>query len=197
MARVASQILTEDEIGELAENTVFDEREIEALYERFKYLDRAGCGYLTFAEFQLIPEFDGNPLSPLVLAYLERSSGYRHFNFACFLEFLSYFSEHTEKSVRIAFYFEIFDLCGSGKLTRQVLRRIYELICGEVDEQAVSQVLQLYDRNKKGYLSRGDFTRLYNDDESLERNSIIDFSREFRSDPALTFWDLIWPTNKD
>lgn len=197
MALVTSSILTEDEIDELVENTVFDEREIEALYERFKYLDRAGCGYLTFAEFQLIPEFDGNPFAPLILAHLERCSEYRHLNFACFLDFLAHFSEHTEKSVRIAFFFELFDLGKNGRLSRQVLGEIHVLLCGEADDRAVARVLQLYDRNRKGYLSRGDFARLYNDDASLEKNSIIDFSREFRSDPALTFWDLIWPTNRD
>lgn len=191
--------LTEDEIDELMASTVFEEHEIEALYERFCYLDRANAGFLTFAEFQMIPEFDSNPFSPLLIAHLEQCSNYEQVNFACFLDFLSVFSEKTDKSLRVAFLFDLFDLNRNGKLSRPVLGRILEILGNEAGEKEIAKVFKYYDKNKKGYLSRGDFSRLYSDDESLEKNMIIDFSRHSKDPTTMTFWDILWPSflNKD
>lgn len=195
--------LREDELDELIENTVFDEYEIELLYVRFKYLDRSNTCLLTFAELQMVPEFDGNPFSSLILYYIENNPSYGCLNFACFVDFLSIFSEKTEKVRRIAFLFDLFDLEQNGKLTRSVLERIYGILHasskGQPDDEGrgmVDRVLRLYDKGRKGYLSRGDFTRLYCDDDTLEKNMLIDFSREIRKERAQTFWDFVWPSNE-
>ena len=215
MSVLGGTTLTYDEIDELVETTVFNEDELGLLYERFKYLDRANCGYLTYAEFQMIPELDANPFSPLLISYLERTSEYQRINFARFLEFLSIFSEKTEKSRRISYLFELFDLNKNSRLSKQVLARIHQTMTSEKmnvekmngekmigekmtseksgsGEEEAKRVLKMYDKNKKGYLSKGDFARLYNDDEAFERNMVVDFSRRFGNDRKPGLWDIIW-----
>lgn len=189
--------LTEEEIDELKEFSVFDSKEIENLYYRFQYLDRSNTGFLTFAEFQMIPEFHGNPFCSLIISYIEELNQYEKINFACFLQFMSIFSPKSDKSTRINYLFAIFDLDKTGKLTKDVLMRISAIINSEPIESEVVAVLNHYDSEKKGFLNKEDFSVLYNNDESLEKNMLIDFTKSIDCDNQSNVWDIIWPSNKN
>ncbi|KAI4291665.1 hypothetical protein PAPHI01_0939 [Pancytospora philotis] len=210
-----SPLITGEELEDLAGSTVFTEQEVELLYARFTYLDRTGTGVLAYTDLQMLPEFDGNPLSTLIFNHIESIYRKTKFNFSCFLDFLSLFSSKTCKLKRIAFLFGLFDIEDKGRITRHALTEILKMLRGDglgqdsqidtedareqhtrmLDEE-VDRVLELYDRGGKGYLSKGDFARLYNDDESLEQNMLIDFSREIQAEESSTLWDIIWPSNK-
>ena len=202
----ASSLLCEEEIDELKRSTSFSVTEIEALYERFKYLDKTNSGFLTFVEFQLIPEFYSNPFCNLILNHLEKLNSYEKVTFASYMEFLNIFNLKTPKSKRISFLFSFFDLDKKGKITRKNLIDIYTLMttkncdekgkeCSKRSEKEADNVLDLYDKGKKGYLNRTDFERLYNSDPSLEKNMIIDirgFTGKFSDETD--FIDMLWPS---
>lgn len=199
-----SSLLCEEEIEELKRSTSFSVTEIELLYERFKYLDKTNSGFLTFVEFQLIPEFYSNPFCGLILNYLEQINSYEKVTFASYMEFLNIFNFKTPKDKRISFLFSCFDLDKSGKITRQNLLEINKLMISRSDEKVanidekqldenVDDVLNLYDRGDKGYLSKRDFEKFYNSDLSLEENMKIDirgFTGEFLD--TSDFIDMMW-----
>lgn len=166
-------MLCEEELEELEKSTVFTAVEIELLYERFKYLDRGNVGFLTFAEFQMIPEFYSNPFSRLLIAYLEKSNSFEGVGFANFLKFLEIFSPKVEKRKRISFLFKIFDLDRDNKISAEDLIEIQALMTGEKDEEKINEALELFDVGKKGYLNKKDFTAFYNSDPSIEKNMCL------------------------
>lgn len=190
-----SNLLCEEEIDELTSTKVFTVPEIEYLYERFKYLDRSNSGHLSFAEFHMIPEFYSNPFSKLIMEHLERHSHYEKLTFGHFISFLEIFNSRTCKSKRIAFLFELFDLEGERKLSRDVLRKIHHMMVKRDDESRIQEVLDIYDQGNKGYLSLEDFSRLYEQDPSLEENMMIDFSRNIENARDENIWDIVWPSN--
>lgn len=186
-------MLCEEEVEELEKNTVFTATEIESLYERFKYLDRSDTGFLTFAEFQMIPEFYSNPFSKLLINCLESLNSFEKVSFASYLEFLETFNEKTPKEERISFLFNLFDFDRDKKLSRTDLSQVLCLMTRKEDSGEVDGVLEAFDRDGKGYLSYMDFASFYESDSSFEKNMIIDFGGDIKSHEEEGFWQTIWP----
>ncbi|ELA40995.1 uncharacterized protein VICG_01954 [Vittaforma corneae ATCC 50505] len=183
--------LCEEEIEELEKNTIFTALEIESLYERFKYLDRSNTGFLTFAEFQMIPEFYSNPFSKLLINCLESRNSFEKVSFASYLEFLELFHMKTPKEERISFLFNLFDFDGDKSLSRKDLSQVLYLMTKKEDEAKIDEVLNAFDRGKKGYLSYADFTTFYESDPSFEKNMIIDFDENIKVEEE-GFWQTMW-----
>jgi len=171
-------ILCEEELEELEKNTMFTAYEIEMLYERFNYLDRCHTGFLTFAEFQMIPEFYSNPFSRVLIAYLERSNCFEKVTFASFLDFLGIFSPKTKKQARVSFLFNIFDLDKDKKISADDLGEVQALMTGERDEKLVEEVLEMFDTDKKGHMNYRDFIKFYDSEPSIERNMCLGLGEE-------------------
>lgn len=191
-----SNLLCVEEINELSKNYVFTIPEIECLYERFKYLDKSNSGYLTFAEFHMIPEFYSNPFSKLIMDYIEIQANYEKITFVIFIEFMSIFNERTNPEKRIKFLFDIFDLEKEKKLTKETLLKIHNTICNGNSLKEVENLLQDYDQGKKGYLDFEDFCQLYYEDFSLEKNMLFDFRKNIENVKDESIWDILWPSNK-
>lgn len=198
-----SSSLCEEEIEELRKSTIFTVVEIESLYERFKYLDKSSSGFLTFVEFQMIPEFYSNPFCNLIMNYLESINSYEKVTFNSYLQFLSIFNVKTSKTKRISFLFSLFDLEKRKKITKKSLLKIHSLMANnKLDlnfdknaQESVDEVLRSYDIGNKGFLDKKDFELLYNSDPSLEANMVIDISRltnVVRGDND--FMRILWPT---
>lgn len=194
MGWLGSTMLCEEEIEELKNTTVFDEREIEHLYERFRFLDRESRGYLTYNELNNVPEFQSNPFGHLILKSVEKMTDYEKMTFPHFLEFLGVFSEKSSKRNRIRYLFEIFDLNGDGRLCRNVLLRINRMMGQEGRLEEVEGLLSTYDNGGKGYLDMGDFARFYEGDPSIDRSMIIDFSRNLKQRKQVGFMQVLWPS---
>ncbi|CAD26322.1 CALCINEURIN BETA SUBUNIT [Encephalitozoon cuniculi GB-M1] len=198
MGSLSSTMLCEEEIEELKNTTVFDEREIEHLYERFQFLDRESRGYLTYNELNNIPEFQSNPFSHLIMKSIEKMTDYEKMTFPHFLEFLGIFSERNSKRNRIRYLFDIFDLNGDGRLCRNVLIRINKMMGQDGRVEEAENLLNIYDEGGKGYLDISDFTRFYESDPLIDKNMIIDFSKNLKERRQVGFMQVLWPsTYKD
>ncbi|AFN83431.1 Ca2+-binding protein [Encephalitozoon romaleae SJ-2008] len=198
MGSLSSTMLCEEEIEELKNITVFDEREIEHLYERFQFLDRESRGYLTYNELNNIPEFQSNPFSHLIMKSIEKMTDYEKMTFPHFLEFLGIFSEKASKKKRVRYLFDIFDLNGDGRLCRNVLIRVNKMMGQDGKMEEVENLLNIYDEGGKGYLDISDFTKFYESDPLIDKNMIIDFSKNLKQRRQVGFMQVLWPsTYKD
>lgn len=186
-------LLCEEELEDLERSTVFTSSEIEMLYERFKYLDRSNTGFLTFAEFQMIPEFYSNPFSKLITTHLEGLNSFEKVSFASYLEFLEIFSGKNDIDTRVSFLFSIFDIDKDGHISEADLAQILVLMTGKADDTQIRGVLVAFDEGSKGYLDYTDFTNFYNSDPAIEKNMVLDFGGEPTTGRDRGFWASIWP----
>lgn len=193
MGSINSTILCEEEIEAIKSTTVFEYAEIEHLFERFIYLDKMNLGYITYNELNNIPEFEINPFNKLIINVLEKRMDYENISFPCFLSFLEIFHPKTDKSVRIQFLFDIFDLNRDGRLCKSVLYRL-SLLMGRNDVSQVEYVLEVFDKGGKGYLDMDDFIAFYDSDSNIERNMVIEYSKNIKQAQKVGFMDIIVPS---
>lgn len=184
--------LCEEEIEELKKSTVFKVHEIEALYERFKYLNRSNTSFLTFIDFQMIPEFHSNPFSKLLINYLEGMNSFENISFASYLEFLQIFNAKTPRPRRISFLFNLFDIDQDSKISKSDLLEIQNLMEREQSMEAIEEVLSLFDATGKGYLDYEDFVNFYDSDPSFEYNMLLDLSSYYKEPVESGFWNSLW-----
>ncbi|WUR02486.1 putative calcineurin B subunit [Vairimorpha necatrix] len=192
MGNVNSSILCEEEIEELKNSSVFTEHEIEYLYDRFCYLDKFSVGYLTYKDLNTIPEFEMNPFNKLICNAIERIFDYQNITFLHFLDLVGLFNKKTSVEKRIRFLFDIFNLNRDGRLCKSVLKDIFEIM-GCRDEAEIGLVLRTYDTKKKGYLDYKDFTNFYFSDPNIEKNMLIDFTKNIKQPTKVRFKDIIFP----
>ncbi|KAF9763313.1 Calcineurin subunit B type 2 [Nosema granulosis] len=193
MGNINSAILCEEEIEAIKSTTVFEYAEIEHLFERFLYLDKMNYGYLTYNELNNIPEFEINPFNKLIINALEKKMDYENISFPCFLSFLEIFHRKTDKIIRIQFLFDIFDLNRDGRLCKSVLNRICMLM-GKSGHGEAEYVLEIFDRNNKGFLDMNDFIFFYDSDPNIEKNMVIDYSKNIKQPQKVGFLDIIVPS---
>lgn len=175
-----NEYLYEEEIEELKEGTVFTHNEVVMLFERFKMLDKHNNGFITLNELMMLPEFNSNPLSGLILNAIEDTMNYETMAFPYFFDIMQIFSTRTNQKERCRFLFKSFDMNRDGRICDKVLQQIYRLMFGEnCDElkmySEVKKVLNDYDRGVKGYLNFKDFQRFYTADKSIDELVAIDF----------------------
>lgn len=176
-------MLCDDEIDELQEHTIFKPHEIKHLFERFKCLDRSQNGFISFNDLMMLPEFHSNPLSGLILNSIEETLNFENMTFPYFLEILQIFNRRMCKKERIKFLFKAFDIKKDGKLCREVLSKLFQIINGDkcdrlIMDAEVAEVLKQYDQGNKGYLNYKDFSRFYHSDVEIDMVLIIDLESE-------------------
>jgi Ca2+-binding EF-hand superfamily protein len=81
---------------------------VEALYRRFRALDRGLKGYLAAEELLAIPELSINPLAQRVVRLFESA------NFLEFVRLLAPFAARVPRDDKLAFLFSVFDVDGDG-----------------------------------------------------------------------------------
>lgn len=182
MGIFSDSMLCEEEIEDLMNSTIFNQKELELLYERFKMLDRQANGYLTYSDIMLIPEFCANPFNNRIINAMEKVIEYENMTFPFFLEIMSIFSPKSNIHLRMKFVFGVFDLNEDGRLCSAVLSKIYEILHGndfsrEACAREVNELLLFYDRKHKEFLDYNDFVNFYLD-SNLDRMFVIDFDKD-------------------
>lgn len=106
----SGQHLTQLDIEELIaySKDSFTQPEVEALYKRFRALDRGRKGFITSEEFLTIPELSINPLAKR-LAYMFES-----INFKEFVLMLAPYSSRANRDDKLRHMFAIWDVDGDG-----------------------------------------------------------------------------------
>lgn len=170
--------IVQEELQDLTTKTVFNIHEITALYERFKFLDRKNCGFLTANELFLLPEFKANPISPFVVEFLENFNNYEFFNFYSFLKFFEIF--HSEKSdkIRFLFFYDVLNQKNDGMICKNVLKFFFQKMHGEICNNQIDDIsfflIEKYKKNGNNYIDKEGLKNMY-DELKLDSFFIINF----------------------
>eukprot|EP00892_Ulva_mutabilis_P006026 jgi/Ulvmu1/3796/UM018_0006.1 len=138
MGQAASVGLTQHDVEGVcaAVDNVFDQKEIETLYWRFRSLDRGRKGFVTEDELLAIPELSINPLAARICRMLDGC------NFMSFVKFLAAFSSRASVDAKKRFLFQVYDVDGDGLLSYDDLRSMLShLVGGQLSDEQVQQLL--------------------------------------------------------
>eukprot|EP00899_Mesostigma_viride_P003781 jgi/Mesvir1/13403/Mv16490-RA.1 len=122
----SSSALTQADIEEVHNSCggKFSHQEIEALYKRFRELDRNDSGFISPDEFLSVPEIAVNPLSHRLIRVFEMV------NFKDFVLLLGAFSRAASREEKLEFIFKILDVDGDGMLSREDVLHTLKAMAG-------------------------------------------------------------------
>ncbi|KAL4457899.1 hypothetical protein ABPG75_012764 [Micractinium tetrahymenae] len=118
--------LTQFDVDELIAYSkgAFTQQEIEALYKRFRALDRGRKGFITADEFLSIPELSINPLAKR-LAYLFESINFREF-----VGLLAPLSRAASREDKLRCMFSVYDVDGDGAISEEDMEIVLRQLAG-------------------------------------------------------------------
>ncbi|XP_059475268.1 calcineurin B homologous protein 1 [Neocloeon triangulifer] len=151
MGNTSSLLLREDEIAQIQEKTGFTPNQIERLYSRFTSLDRGNCGTLSREDLLRIPELAINPLGDrIVHAFFQEGTG-DSINFLQFMQVLAHFrpikknkdTKLNSREQKLKFAFKMYDLDGDGKISRDELLAILQMMVGSnISEEQLTSIAE-------------------------------------------------------
>ncbi|KAL3158350.1 hypothetical protein ABBQ38_010589 [Trebouxia sp. C0009 RCD-2024] len=126
MGQAMSFGLTQYDVEDLIRysKNCFSQGEIEALYQRFRSLDRGHKGYISAEEFMNIPELSINPLAQR----LERI--FESVNFKEFVYLLSAFSSRASVDDKVHLIFTVYDSDGDGLVSADDMELMLRQLAG-------------------------------------------------------------------
>lgn len=144
-----------------AENTAFTSDEVKRLSKRFRKLDSDRSGKLSLQELLALPELQNNPLVKRVADVFDKD-GSGDVDFKEFLQGLSTFSSKVDKTEKLRFAFQIYDLDGDGFISREELFMVLQMMVGKnlKEEQLhciVNRTLVYADKDLDGRISFEEF----------------------------------------
>eukprot|EP01023_Acetabularia_acetabulum_P000335 TRINITY_DN10133_c0_g2_i1.p1 TRINITY_DN10133_c0_g2~~TRINITY_DN10133_c0_g2_i1.p1 ORF type:complete len:182 (-),score=33.55 TRINITY_DN10133_c0_g2_i1:40-585(-) len=117
-------------------DNLFSHTEIDALYSRFRILDRGSKGYITAEVIKNIPELSVNPLAQRIIRMFD------NVNFKDFVLLLSAFSAKSTPNHRIRLIFKVFDVDQDGIVSRSDLGIIVrELVGNNLSDEQVKMLI--------------------------------------------------------
>eukprot|EP01024_Parvocaulis_polyphysoides_P045227 TRINITY_DN42232_c0_g1_i3.p2 TRINITY_DN42232_c0_g1~~TRINITY_DN42232_c0_g1_i3.p2 ORF type:complete len:182 (+),score=35.40 TRINITY_DN42232_c0_g1_i3:150-695(+) len=147
-------------------DNLFSHNEINALYSRFRILDRGSKGYITAEIIKNIPELSVNPLAQRIIRMFD------NVNFKDFVLLLSAFSSKASHNHRVRLIFRVYDVDQDGIVSRSDLGIIVrELVGNNLSDEQVKMLIneaiklgggQSEEMDEEG-LTLEDFERALND----------------------------------
>jgi len=114
----------------------FSGPEIQALYQRFRALDKKHKGFITEDELMAIPELAISPLAPRIVQMFQNQ------NFKDFVRMLSALSVRATREDRLRFMFQCYDVDRDGVVSRSDLETITRHLVGSsISEEAFDQLI--------------------------------------------------------
>eukprot|EP00878_Enallax_costatus_P004891 GHUV01005146.1.p1 GENE.GHUV01005146.1~~GHUV01005146.1.p1 ORF type:complete len:179 (+),score=35.46 GHUV01005146.1:738-1274(+) len=126
MGQAISGGLTQRDVDEVIAicNGAWTQPEVEALYKRFRSLDRGRKGYISTEELMAIPELSINPLAQRLVRQFESV------NFVDFARLLAAFSDRAPYDEKVKFIFKVYDVDGDGLVTRDDMQIMLRQLAG-------------------------------------------------------------------
>jgi len=136
--------------------------EVEALYDRFKKLDRGHKGFLSASDFTSIPDLAVNPLATRLARF---STGV---NYVSFADLISVFSDRADKQEKLRYMFRVHDMDGDGVISVDDLRLSIQLLGGSslTEKQAVEaaeRVVESVTGDKGTGITKEHFEKFFKD----------------------------------
>jgi len=114
----------------------FTGREIQALYQRFRALDKKRKGFITEDELMAIPELAISPMAPRIVQMFQNQ------NFKDFVRMIAALSAKATREERLRFMFQCYDVDRDGLVSRSDLETITRHLVGSsISEEEFNQLI--------------------------------------------------------
>ncbi|PVU90215.1 hypothetical protein BB559_004730 [Furculomyces boomerangus] len=140
MSKEESQL---NKLKALVESTNFSADEIKSLYRRFTKIDKDQSGSIDKDEFLSIPQLTNNPLAHRLIDVFDRD-GSGEVDFKEFITCLSAFSNKGNRSEKLKFAFQIYDIDRDGYISNGELFIVLKMMVG--NNLTPTQLQQIVDK---------------------------------------------------
>ncbi|XP_015784038.1 calcineurin B homologous protein 1 [Tetranychus urticae] len=172
-----------EEINSLRQKTGLSGSQIERLLWRFNSLDKKQKGYLEYKDL-LVPELASNPFGERIIRLLLDESQEERLNFSEFVIALARFSPHRKerisinnKSAKIGFLFNVYDLDRKEKITPEIIIAMLQALQPNLESEEdkakdyVKKIFNEVDTDKDDNISFQEFMNALKDSDIVQRMS--------------------------
>jgi Ca2+-binding EF-hand superfamily protein len=140
MGLTASSLnLTQYDIADVQQHCEdkFTSAEIQALYQRFRALDKKHKGFISEDELMAIPELAISPLAPRIVQMFQNQ------NFKDFVRMIAALSPRASREDRLRFMFTCYDIDRDGLISRSDLETmVRHLVGSSIGEDEFERLLE-------------------------------------------------------
>jgi serine/threonine-protein phosphatase 2B regulatory subunit len=122
-------VLRPDELDSLSQGVHFNKQEVQALFARFKKLDRDGRGVINRGDLIKIPQLAMNPLVERIIQCFDADDE-GNVTFTSFLNCLSHLSHRSSAAEKLSIAFRVYDIDKDGYISDAELCEILRLMAG-------------------------------------------------------------------
>ena len=161
-----SNVLTNENLQKLKEETDFNQKEIKKSHKKFGALDKDKKGYVSINDLVSIPEVENNPLRYHIAQYMNDNQENEEITFDTFIKVIDMFKNNKTED-QYKFLYGLFDFDKDGKISSMDMLINFKLLLGNslTEEQIkdiVDKTINEYS-DKKGYIDYNDFVKILNE----------------------------------
>ena len=154
----------------------FSKEEVSRLSKRFSKLDADGNGSLSLDEFFSMPQLEKNPIARRVVEIFDKDNS-GEVDFKEFLSGISQFSVKSERSQKLEFAFEIYDMDNDGFISNADLYSALKMMVGSnlndtQLQQLVDKTMLKADEDGDGFLSYKEFETLIGEHDAFGKMTV-------------------------
>ncbi|KAK3091264.1 hypothetical protein FSP39_018424 [Pinctada imbricata] len=171
--------LDDEEIADLKESTPFTDNELKRVERRYLEIDKSddGVAGITYDNMIQLSEFSGNPLAPLIIASNLEKDSQRVYGKE-FAHIFGILHPKTPTSDKKEFFFEMFNIYGTGILKHDEVFRLYKTLYSNAisDDHILALTYRVLDSPKlakKGEITKDEFMKLVPDHEIRQRLTLV------------------------
>ena len=136
-----SNVLTNDNLQKLKEETDFKQKEIKKSLKKFNELDKNKKGYITVDDLVSIPEVENNPLRYHIAQFMSDNNENEEISFESFIKVIDIFKNNkTEEQFK--FIFNLLDFDKDGKISSMDMLINFKLLLGNsLNEEQIKEIV--------------------------------------------------------
>ena len=136
-----SNVLTNENLQKLKEETDFKQKEIKKSLKKFNELDKNKKGYITVDDLVSIPEVENNPLRYHIAQFMSDNNENEEISFESFIKVIDIFKNNkTEEQFK--FIFNLLDFDKDGKISSMDMLINFKLLLGNsLNEEQIKEIV--------------------------------------------------------
>ena len=160
-----SNVLTNENLQKLKEETDFKTKEIKKSHKKFNELDKDKKGYVTVDDLVSIPEVENNPLRYHIAQFMSSNKENEEITFVSFISVIDKF-KNNKIDEQFKFMFDLLDFDGDGKISSMDMLINFKLLLGnslneEQIKEIVNKTINEYSTDeKKEFIYYEDFKKI-------------------------------------
>jgi len=136
-----SNVLTNDNLQKLKEETDFKQKEIKKSHKKFNELDKDKKGYVTVDDLVSIPEVDNNPLRYHIAQFMSDNNENEEISFDSFIKVIDMF-KNNKTDEQFKFIFNLLDFDKDGKISSMDMLINFKLLLGNsLNEEQIKEIV--------------------------------------------------------